>query len=329
MNKKLKVTISIIASMIIIMGSAFTIYAATTEYSLKSHGIIAHDGDGDGAYTNTAKDIYIDSGDLKTINDAVVAGKTSLASAINSATASSATNKTTLGTTDANLPAFNDLKNAIAKVKAAGNEEGYATGNAAGIITGQNNVINNVGGKTSASLGADGSLTLSYDGTTGTSSVGNPTWAAIENKLSGKTDADGNPIYSGITDLDSLENAITADNDNCSGMTDIKIHNGYGGQGQSCPSFSYRVPAEYYGKTAYLSISYIYSTRNATTETFSIAHTGLNVTKTHVSAQVTNADSEAVCGKSFVYEGILQGGTIEVGLSGWDRKNFTVMLVVK
>lgn len=112
-------------------------------------------------------------------------------------------------------------------------------------------------------------------------------------------------------------------------MTDIKIHNGYGGQGQSCPSFSYRVPAEYYGKTAYLSISYIYSTRNATTETFSIAHTGLNVTKTHVSAQVTNADSEAVCGKSFVYEGILQGGTIEVGLIGWDRKNFTVMLVVK
>ena len=206
MNKKLKVTISIIASMIIILGSAFTIYAATTEYSLKSHGIIAHDGDGDGAYTNTAKDIYIDSGDLKTINDAVVAGKTSLASAINSATASSATNKTTLGTTDANLPAFNDLKNAIANVKAAGNEEG--------IITGQNNVINNVGGKTSASLGADGSLTLSYDGTTGTSSVGNPTWAAIENKLSGKTDADGNPIYSGITDLDSLENAITADNDN-------------------------------------------------------------------------------------------------------------------
>lgn len=206
MNKKLKVTISIIASMIIILGSAFTIYAATTEYSLKSHGIIAHDGDGDGAYTNTDKDIYIDSGDLKTINDAVVAGKTSLASAINSATASSATNKTTLGTTDANLPAFNDLKNAIANVKAAGNEEG--------VITGQNNVINNVGGKTSASLGDDGSLTLSYDGTTGTSSVGNPTWAAIENKLSGKTDADGNPIYSGITDLDSLENAITADNDN-------------------------------------------------------------------------------------------------------------------
>ena len=207
MNKKLKVTISIIASMIIILGSAFTIYAATTDYSLKSHGIIAHDGDGDGAYTNTAKDIYIDSGDLKTINDAVVAGKTSLASAINSATASSATNKTTLGTTDANLPAFNDLKNAIANVKAAGNEEG--------IITGQNNVINNVGGKTSASLGADGSLTLSYDGTTGTSSVGNPTWAAIENKLSGKTDSAGNPIYSGITNLDSLENAITRDNDNC------------------------------------------------------------------------------------------------------------------
>ena len=214
MNKKFKVTISIIASMIIIIGSAFTIYAATTEYSLKSHGIIAHDGDGDGAYTNTAKDIYIDSGDLKTINDAVVAGKTSLASAINSATASSATNKTTLGTTEDTLPKFEQLKNAIANVKAAGNEEGYATGNAAGIITGQNNVINNVGGKTSATLGADGSLTLSYDGTTGTSSVGNPTWAAIENKLSGKTDADGNPIYSGITDLDSLENAITADNDN-------------------------------------------------------------------------------------------------------------------
>lgn len=214
MNKKFKITISIIASMIIIMGSAFTIYAATTEYSLKSHGIIAHDGDGDGAYTNTAKDIYIDSGDLKTINDAVVAGKTSLASAINSATASSATNKTTLGTTEANLPEFKQLKDAIAKVKAAGNEEGYATGNAAGIITGQNNVINNVGGKTSATLEPDGSLKLGYDGTTGTSSVGNPTWAAIENKLSGKTDADGNPIYSGITDLDSLENAITADNDN-------------------------------------------------------------------------------------------------------------------
>ena len=206
MNKKLKVTISIIASMIIILGSAFTIYAATTEYSLKSHGIIAHDGDGDGAYTNTSKDIYIDSGDLKTINDAVVAGKTSLASAINSATASSATNKTTLGTTDANLPAFNDLKNAIANVKAAGNEEG--------IITGQNNVINNVGGKTSVTLEDDGTLKLGYDGTTGTSSVGNPTWAAIENKLSGKTDADGNPIYSGITNLDSLENAITRDNDN-------------------------------------------------------------------------------------------------------------------
>ena len=206
MNKKLKVTISIIASMIIILGSAFTIYAATTEYSLKSHGIIAHDGDGDGAYTNTAKDIYIDSGDLKTINDAVVAGKTSLASAINSATASSATNKTTLGTTDANLPAFNDLKNAIANVKAAGNEEG--------IITGQNNVINNVGGKTSVTLEDDGTLKLGYDGTTGTSSVGNPTWAAIENKLSGKTDSAGNPIYSGITNLDSLENAITRDNDN-------------------------------------------------------------------------------------------------------------------
>ena len=208
MNKKFKVTISIIASMIIILGSAFTIYAATTEYSLKSHGIIAHDGDGDGAYTNTAKDIYIDSGDLKTINDAVVAGKTSLASAINSATASSATNKTTLGTTDANLPAFNDLKNAIANVKAAGNEEG--------IITGQNNVINNVGGKTSVTLEDDGTLKLGYDGTTGTpeSPITNPTWAAIENKLSGKTDADGNPIYSGITNLDSLESAITADNDN-------------------------------------------------------------------------------------------------------------------
>ena len=206
MNKKLKVTISIIASMIIIIGSAFTIYAATTEYSLKSHGIIAHDGDGDGAYTNTAKDIYIDSGDLKTINDAVVAGKTSLASAINSATASSATNKTTLGTTDANLPAFNDLKNAIANVKAAGNEEG--------IITGQNNVINNVGGKTSATLGADGSLTLGYDGTTGTSSVANPTWDEIKTQLAGKTDSAGNPIYAGVTNIESLKNAITADNDN-------------------------------------------------------------------------------------------------------------------
>lgn len=112
-------------------------------------------------------------------------------------------------------------------------------------------------------------------------------------------------------------------------MTDIKIHNGYGGQGQSCPSFSYRVPEEYYGKTAYLSISYIYSTRNATESKLSVAYTGLDITKTHVSATVANADDGAVCGQSFVYEGILQGGTIEVGLSGWDRKNFTVMLVVK
>lgn len=112
-------------------------------------------------------------------------------------------------------------------------------------------------------------------------------------------------------------------------MTDIKIHNGYGGQGQSCPSFSYRVPEEYYGKTAYLSISYIYSTPRSDAATLSFAHTGLDITKTHVSAQVIDADYGSVYGKSYVYEGILQGGTIEVGLSGWDRKNFTVMLVVK
>lgn len=221
MKKRTKVLISTICALVMCFGIVGGVSAANSNGIIKFTGPDGVEGGGDDIIFD-ASDIKTLEGKVKTINDnitaandKIVAGKTSLASAINSATASSATNKTTLGTTDANLPAFNDLKNAIANVKAAGNEEG--------IITGQNNVINNVGGKTSASLGDDGSLTLSYDGTTGTSSVGNPTWAAIENKLSGKTDADGNPIYSGITDLDSLENAITADNDNSARVEGVEI----------------------------------------------------------------------------------------------------------
>lgn len=111
-------------------------------------------------------------------------------------------------------------------------------------------------------------------------------------------------------------------------MTDIKIFNGYGGQGQTCSSFSYRVPEDYYGKTAYLSITYIF---NPLTEeaTLSFANTGLYITKTHVSQSVVDANNNRSHGKTYVYEGTLQGGTIEVGLSGWERKTLTVMLIVK
>ena len=62
-------------------------------------------------------------------------------------------------------------------------------------------------------------------------------WESIRNSevLSGKTDIAGNPIYGNVTDIESLENAITNDNDSylqknsCSGITIPRLVTGGNG----------------------------------------------------------------------------------------------------
>ena len=50
-------------------------------------------------------------------------------------------------------------------------------------------------------------------------------WEAIRNSevLSAKTDSSGNPIYGNVTDIESLENAISSDNDNSAQSGKITI----------------------------------------------------------------------------------------------------------
>lgn len=48
-----------------------------------------------------------------------------------------------------------------------------------------------------------------------------------------------------------------------------------------------------------------------------------------MSTAVIDADYGSDYGKTWVYEGTLQGGTIDATLNGWDRKSLTVMVVVK
>ena len=112
-------------------------------------------------------------------------------------------------------------------------------------------------------------------------------------------------------------------------MTDIQIYGKSAGQGGGNLSYSYRVPENFYGKTAYVLVTYTYSPVRAGDISLAFNHTGYDITKTHVSTAVIDADYGSDYGKTWVYEGTLQGGTIEVTLSGWDRKSLTVMVVVK
>lgn len=109
----------------------------------------------------------------------------------------------------------------------------------------------------------------------------------------------------------------------------MQIFSQSAGQATNTISYSYRVPEDYYGKSAYLLISYVYSNEAATSHKLNVALTGYEITNTIANQSVVRTDGGQPFGKTIIYEGTLRGGTIDVSLNGWDRDLLTVMLVVK
>lgn len=115
-----KLVITVLAAALVLSSTAVAFASGEIFPGSRSKGTFQFAEDGDASNP----DIVISSDDLGLIYGNVTDGKTALASVINDATADSK-QPTSLGTTPANLPTFEDLQNAIDAVKSAGEDKAY------------------------------------------------------------------------------------------------------------------------------------------------------------------------------------------------------------